>query len=243
MHDRIIFALDVSDIRSAHTWAERLSSKVGWFKIGLELFTAVGPDVIMVAKDSGLRCFLDLKFHDIPNTVSGAVRSAVRLGADMMTVHISGGTDMMMAAADAAEEESAKLGLKKPAIVGVSVLTSLDQQDLQDMGIQRTLSDQVANMAGMAAKCRLDGMVCSPADLPAVREVVPKDFKVVTPGIRPAWSVKGDQKRVTSPKTAIEDGADLLVIGRPISGSPDPDEAIERIVSEMDSALITTQVS
>jgi len=234
--DRIIFALDVGDFESARNWVDRLKGRVGWFKIGLELFTATGPDIVKAVKDSGIKCFLDLKFHDIPNTVAGAVRSAVKTGADMMTVHLSGGRAMLQAAQDAAGDESGRLGLRRPLIVGVSVLTSLGSDDMADIGVGRTPADQVIHLARLASSCRLGGMVCSADDLSHIRQQVPAELMLVTPGIRPGGSQTGDQKRVATPSSALKAGADLLVIGRPISGAPDPVKAVEQIVEELEAA-------
>jgi orotidine-5'-phosphate decarboxylase len=234
-NDRIIFALDVGDMGSAKNWVRKLKGHIGWFKVGLELFTAVGPDIVKLVKDNGIRCFLDLKFHDIPNTVAGAVRSSTRTGADMMTIHLSGGRSMIMAALKAAQDASIELGIERPKIVGVSVLTSLSSDDLREIGVDKTPGDHVAHLARFASSCGLDGLVCSAEDLPHVRQNVSETLILITPGIRPGWSEKGDQKRVATPSSAIKAGADLLVIGRPISESPDPLQALKQIVSEMES--------
>jgi len=231
--DRIIFALDVGDRDSARKWVGTLKGHVGWFKVGLELFTAVGPDVVKLVKDNDIKCFLDLKFHDIPNTVAGAVKSAVRTGADMMTIHLSGGRAMITAAVKAAVEESQALGIGRPKIVGVSVLTSLGIEDLRETGIVNKPSDQVQLLAQFAASCGADGLVCSAEDLVHIRSNVPENLLLITPGIRPGWSQKGDQKRVATPQSAIQSGADLLVIGRPISDAPDPVLAVEKIAQEI----------
>ena len=233
--DRIIFALDVGTIDDARTWVDMLAAKVGWFKVGLELFTAAGPSVIELIKESGLKCFLDLKYHDIPNTVSGAVRSATRMKVDMMTIHISGGKSMIQAARSAAADEAGSIGISPPKIIGVSVLTSLNQDDLNDIGINSPVKEQVLNLINLAGESTIDGIVCSPADLAYVRPHIPKGITVITPGIRPAWAATGDQKRIATPRTAIDAGADLLVIGRPISQADDPAEAVDRIVQEIES--------
>jgi orotidine-5'-phosphate decarboxylase len=235
-NNRIIFALDVGDMDTAKHWIKTLKDHVGWFKVGLELFTAVGPDVVKLVKSGGIRCFLDLKLHDIPNTVAGAVRSAVRTGADMMTIHLSGGRAMITAALNAAQAESQAMGVTRPKIVGVSVLTSLGGDDLKEIGINKTPVEQVALLARFAASCDADGMVCSAEDLAQIRSSVPKTLMLITPGIRPSWSVKGDQKRIATPNTALKAGADLLVIGRPISDAPDPVLAVQQITAEMESA-------
>ena len=233
--DRIIFALDVGDVEAARSWIHALSTKVGWFKVGLELFTAAGPEVVKIIKDSGLKCFLDLKFHDIPNTVSGAVRSATRMQADMMTIHVSGGAAMIDAARRAAEEEAASLSIRVPKIIGVSVLTSLNQDDLLDIGIHQPLKEHVLNLIHLACNNDVDGIVCSPADLAHVRPHIPQGTTVITPGIRPAWAATGDQKRIATPRMAVDAGADLLVIGRPISQADNPAEAVDRIAQEIES--------
>lgn len=233
--DRIIFALDVGDMDAARRWVHVLKGSVGWFKVGLELFTAVGPDVIRLVKDQGIRCFVDLKLHDIPNTVAGAVRGISRAGADMLTVHLSGGRAMIAAALSAASEESLRIGADRPLVAGVSVLTSLGGDDLKEVGIDRTPPEQVAHLARFAASCGTDAMVCSAEDLKHIRSSVPPSLMLITPGIRPDWSGRGDQKRVATPGAALRAGADFLVIGRPISESPDPIRAVHRIVEEMDS--------
>ena len=234
-NNRIIFALDVGNMDSAKNWVKMLKGHVWWFKVGLELFTAVGPDIVTLIKDNGIRCFLDLKFHDIPNTVAGAVRSAARTGADMMTIHLSGGRAMVKAALKAAQDESIELKIERPNIVGVSVLTSLSGDDLQEIGIDKSPGEHVAHLARFASSCGLDGLVCSAEDLAHVRHEVPKTLTLITPGIRPAWSEKGDQKRIATPSSALKAGADLLVIGRPISESTNPVQAVEKIISEMES--------
>ena len=234
-NNRIIFALDVGDMDSARHWIRTLMGHVGWFKVGLELFTAVGPDVVKLVKDSGIKCFLDLKLHDIPNTVAGAVKSAVRTGADMMTIHLSGGRAMVTAALTAARDESQALGIDRPRIAGVSVLTSLSAEDLKEIGIDKAPSEQVLHLARFAASCGADGMVCSAEDLAHIRPNVPRTLMLITPGIRPGWSQKGDQKRIATPSSALQAGADLLVIGRPISDAEDPVLAVQQITSEMES--------
>ena len=234
--DRIIFAVDVNDEAAAQQWIKTLENRVGWFKIGLELFTATGPKLVESVTSAGIRCFLDLKFHDIPNTVAGAVKSATALGAEMLTVHTSGGRDMLKAAADSASETAEKLGKPRPKIIGVSVLTSLGDQDMVELGFNRTATEQAARLAELAYQSGIDGMVCSPADLALVRSVVPRDFLVITPGIRPAGSAKGDQTRIATPASAIQAGSDLMVIGRPISQASDPQSAVAEIVAEIEAA-------
>ncbi|MBN2298504.1 MAG: orotidine-5'-phosphate decarboxylase [Deltaproteobacteria bacterium] len=233
--DRIIFALDVGTVQEAHKWVRLLGERVGWFKVGLELFSSAGPAVVELIKANGMKCFLDLKFHDIPNTVYGAVRSAVKMKADMMTIHISGGAGMIQAALKGAREGALSCGISVPKIIGVSMLTSLNQDDLGDIGIQVPVKEHVLNLITLARENRIDGIVCSPADLEFVRPNIPDHITVITPGIRPDWAAKGDQKRIATPKAAISSGADLLVIGRPISQAENPVEAVERIVREIES--------
>jgi orotidine-5'-phosphate decarboxylase len=233
--DKIIFALDVANKDEAAKWISILKGRVGFFKIGLELFTAAGPDIVSQVKEAGIKVFLDLKFHDIPNTVAGAVRSAVRLGVDMMTLHLSGGNAMIAAGVDTAREESANLGLKRPKIIGVSVLTSLGDSDMKELGFRSNAVEQVMTLLSVALKSGADGMVCSPADLNRVRPLAPKGFTIITPGVRPAGADKGDQSRVATPASAIKAGSNLLVVGRPISAAMDPVKAVELIASEMEA--------
>lgn len=235
-HDKLIFALDVPDAQSAQKYIDTLSGHVGWFKVGLELFTACGPTLVQDITNAGIRCFLDLKFHDIPNTAAGAVRSATALGAEMLTVHLSGGRDMLLRARDAAEDEAVRLGVPRVKLVGVSILTSLGDKDITEIGMKTPVIDRVAQLAQLGADCGLDGLVCSPADLPTVRPLLPADFTIITPGIRPAWSVKGDQTRIATPAKAVADGASLLVIGRPIAQADDPAAAADRIAAEIGEA-------
>jgi orotidine-5'-phosphate decarboxylase len=234
--DKIIFALDVANKDEAEKWIKVLKGRVGFFKIGLELFTAAGPDIVSLVKESGIKVFLDLKFHDIPNTVAGAVRSASRLGVDMMTLHLSGGIAMVAAGVDAAREESANLGIKRPKIIGVSVLTSLGDSDMKELGIRSNAAEQVQTLLSVALKSGAEGMVCSPADLGRIKPLAPKGFTIITPGVRPAGADKGDQSRVATPASAIKAGSSLLVIGRPISSAADPVKAVELIASEIETA-------
>ena len=234
-NDRVIFALDVGNARAARDWVSRLEFEVGYFKVGLELFTAEGPPMVAMLRDAGRRCFLDLKFHDIPNTVRGAVQSAPRLGAEIMTVHLSGGMAMLRAAKEASLAEAHALRIAAPKIVGVSVLTSLADEDLPSLGIDGTVSEQILRLADLARASGIDGMVCSPADLSVLRKAVPPDFLLITPGVRPSGTGRGDQARVATPGEAIALGADLLVIGRPISQAADPVLAVRHIVQEMEA--------
>ena len=231
--DRVIVALDVEDRPSALALVEQLSGLVGMFKIGGQLFTAEGPDLVREITVSGERVFLDLKFHDIPNTVAGAVESAAKLGVSILNVHTLGGSEMMRAAAHAVGDRGL-LWITRPAVLGVTVLTSMDKADLADVGIPSDLSAEVVRLATLARDSGLDGIVASPQEIRLIRECITAErFIILTPGIRPAWSSKGDQKRIATPVDAIRDGADFIVVGRAITDSPDPRAAAESILEEI----------
>lgn len=233
--DRLIVALDVADRASALALVERLNGLVGMFKIGSQLFTAEGPDLVREITASGERVFLDLKFHDIPNTVAGAVESAARLGVSILNVHTLGGSEMMRAAAHAVGDRGL-LWITRPAVLGVTVLTSMDKADLADVGIPSDLSAEVVRLATLARDSGLDGIVASPHEIRLIRECITAErFIILTPGIRPDWSAKGDQKRIATPVAAIRDGADFIVVGRAITDSDDPRAAAERILEEINS--------
>ncbi|MGA9771346.1 MAG: orotidine-5'-phosphate decarboxylase [Blastocatellia bacterium] len=233
--DRLIVALDVADRASALTLVEQLSGLVGMFKIGSQLFTAEGPDLVREIVRGGEKVFLDLKFHDIPNTVAGAVESAARLGVSILNVHTLGGSEMMRAAAHAVGDRGL-LWITRPAVLGVTVLTSMDKTDLADVGIGSDLRAEVVRLATLAQDSGLDGIVASPQEIRLIRECITAErFIILTPGIRPAWSAKGDQKRIATPADAIRDGADFLVIGRAITDSDNPRAAAERILEEISS--------
>jgi orotidine-5'-phosphate decarboxylase len=221
----IIAALDVPDAKGALKLAEAIAPAVGAFKIGKELFVSAGPDIVKRVRDTGASVFLDLKFHDIPNTVAKAVASAVRLDVQMLTVHASGGTAMLQAAMKAAGDG--------PLVLGVTVLTSMDESDLAEVGVQKSPADQVLHLAQLATQAGLKGLVCSPKEIVSLREVLPHEVQLVTPGIRPAGAETGDQKRVMTPADAIGAGANWLVIGRPIYGADNPRAAAEGILESL----------
>jgi orotidine-5'-phosphate decarboxylase len=233
MRNPIIVALDVSTAERALELASQLAPAVGAFKIGKELFTSTGPDLVRHVRATGAAVFLDLKFHDIPNTVAKAVEAAVRLDVQMLTIHTSGGLTMMQAAERAAQETARGLGRATPLVLGVTVLTSLDDTALAEVGIEVGAARQVERLAMLAAKAGLRGLVCSPLELRLLRRVLPPGVQLVTPGIRPAEAGKDDQKRTLTPREAVEAGADWLVIGRPICAAPDPRAAAERIRAEL----------
>ena len=231
-HDRILVALDFPDAPAALESAEALRGHVGGFKIGNQLFTAKGPALVRTLTSRGDRVFLDLKFHDIPNTVAGAVRSAADLGVWMVNVHAAGGRAMMTAAREAADQ-AAQDGAPRPLVIGVTVLTSIDAAALRETGIDAEPIDQVVRLARLARDSRLDGVVCSPNEIVRVRSECGPDFVIVTPGIRGAGDAKGDQVRTATPAGAMEAGADYLVIGRPITAASKPAEAADRIAAEI----------
>ncbi len=226
----LIVALDVNTRQEAVEKVKEIGESVEFYKIGLELFTAEGPDVVKAVKDLGKRIFLDLKFHDIPRTVERAVKSGGKLGVDLMTIHSVGGKAMIRAAADAAAE----FGEAGPKILAVTVLTSLDQSDLCDVGIVgRTPAEQVAAMARFATENGAHGLVCSPKEVGALSKALKAGTVFVTPGVRPAGAAVGDQKRVATPADAVRDGATHLVVGRPILADDDPAAAARAIRAEM----------
>ncbi len=231
LKDRIFVALDTRDPGRAADLARALAGEVGGIKIGKEFFTAQGPDGVR-AVAGGARLFLDLKFHDIPNTVAGALRAVVGLRPFMVNVHASGGRAMMRAAAEAAREAADELAVARPLVLGVTVLTSLDEADLVAVGQRGPPGDQVARLARLAQASGLDGVVCGPREIAALRAACGPDFVLVVPGIRPGWAAAGDQKRTMTPAEAVAAGADYLVIGRPITGAADPLAAARRILAD-----------
>lgn len=230
----ILVALDVESAAKAVELANLLRGSVGGFKIGKQLFTAAGPAMVRELTSRGDRVFLDLKFHDIPNTVAGAIQSAVTTGAWMVNVHCSGGSAMMKAAGEAATKAAAKASQQRPLVIGVTVLTSMTDDALQEIGIDTPMLDQVVRLATLAKSSGLDGVVASPQEVRAIRNACGSDFEIVTPGIRPAdQQGKDDQARTMTPAEAIEAGATYLVIGRPITGAPDPKSAAEQILATL----------
>jgi orotidine-5'-phosphate decarboxylase len=233
--DRIIIALDVQTKEEGIALVSRLKD-ARTFKVGLELFTAEGPALFRKLKSLRKDIFLDLKLHDIPNTVAGAVRSAFKHGVQMMTLHTSGGREMMAKAAEAARAAAEAGKGPKPILLGVTVLTSLKGADLEEVGMGSDVAGQVLRLAGLAKAAGLDGVVCSPQEIEVLRKEYGRDLIIVTPGIRPIWAAAQDQKRIMTPAEAVAKGADCLVIGRPITGAPAPNEAFLRIVEELDQS-------
>jgi orotidine-5'-phosphate decarboxylase len=222
----IVVAVDAPDLASAIRLIGPLAGEGCIFKIGLQLFTAVGPAIVRETQSLGAKVFLDLKFHDIPNTAKEAVKSAVALGVDMTTIHLGGGPAMVSESVKAAEGT-------KTLVLGVTVLTSMDDETLDIVGVPRPAADQVLRLAEMGANCRLRGVVASPHEITPLREAFGHGLVIVTPGVRPAGSDKGDQRRVMTPGEAVRCGADYLVIGRPITADPSPHDAFLRIAEEI----------
>ena len=229
MKDRIIVALDVNTLKEEERLLDILSPEAQIFKIGMELFYSCGTKALDLVKKYDKDIFLDLKFYDIPNTVYAASKAAVRFGVFMFNVHASGGIEMMKRAVEGAEEESEKLGISRPKILGVTVLTSINGEALKRSGVNKSPEEQVLNLARLTKDAGLDGAVASPEEISAMRKAMGKDFLIVTPGVRPEGSDSGDQKRVATPKEAFERGADYIVIGRPITKAKDPAKAIQSI--------------
>jgi orotidine-5'-phosphate decarboxylase len=229
----IFCALDTTDPLFAKQISESLAQWVYGIKLGLEFFTANGPEGIKNLTGSGLKLFLDLKLHDIPNTVAGAIKSIVPLGAEMTTIHAQGGSEMMYAAHQTAQDTAAKIGIQAPKILAVTVLTSLTSEDLGAQAIESSPLDQVLRLADLAEKAGLEGIICSAHEVKALRQRHDKDFLLVVPGIRPQWSQSNDQKRVMTPLEAMKAGASYLVIGRPITATRNPEDSAQKIWKEL----------
>lgn len=236
--DRLIVALDVSHPEKALGLVDVLKPCAGMFKVGMELFYNAGGEIVKEIKKKGCRVFLDLKLHDIPNTVAGAARALTRLGPDMINVHAPGGPEMIRAAAAAVREEADRQGTARPRVIAVTVLTSIDQKTFSLMGINGKIEDFVAGWSRLAMDCGLDGVVASPEEVPVIRKACGPDFIIVTPGVRPSWSAAGDQKRFTTPAAAISAGATQIVVGRPITGSSDPLASAMKIIDEIKGCAI-----
>ncbi|MFZ0912196.1 MAG: orotidine-5'-phosphate decarboxylase [Candidatus Korobacteraceae bacterium] len=229
--DRLIVALDVAGATQARQIVQAIGDAATTYKVGKQLFTAAGPQVVRDLVASGRKVFLDLKYHDIPNTVAGAVRSAAELGVSMMTVHASGGSKMLKAAVEAASQSPAK-----PMVLAVTVLTSLSDSDLQELGIAGNVLSQVLRLGALARAAGCGGLVASAQEARELRKALGEGFAIVTPGVRPAGAAAGDQARVVTPKDAIAAGATYLVVGRPILEAPDPANAAQQIADEIAAA-------
>lgn len=228
--ERLIVAMDVPDRASAVQLMDALEETARWMKIGLQLFTAEGPSIVELARSRGFSVFLDLKFHDIPNTARHAVASAIRLGVGMTTLHTLGGPEMLEAAA-------AEAGENPVLLLGVTMLTSMDDTQCRAVGLPGPVGEHVGDLARLAKRAGLGGLVASPLEIPSLRKLIGNAMRIVTPGIRPAGSAAGDQKRVLGPAEAIRAGADWIVVGRPVTGASDPAAAAAGIISQIRSGL------
>jgi orotidine-5'-phosphate decarboxylase len=224
--DKIIVALDIPAKKAALDLVAQLRHQISFFKIGLQLYTALGPEIVRDILATGAKVFLDLKLHDIPNTVARVVEAAADSGVKMLTIHLSGGGDMIRAAVAARKNEM--------SILGVTVLTSATEKTLGEIGIADKIDNQVLRLAGLGVAAGIDGLVASPHEIKILRATCGDKIKIVTPGIRPSWSEPGDQKRFLTPRQAIDAGADYLVIGRPITAHPNPSEAVAKILEELE---------
>lgn len=225
--DKIIVALDLPTKKAALDLVAQLRDQISFFKIGLQLYTAHGPEIVRDILATGAKVFLDLKLHDIPNTVARVVEAAADSGVQMLTIHLSGGGDMIRAAVAARKNEM--------SILGVTVLTSATEKTLGEIGIADKIDNQVLRLAGLGVAAGIDGLVASPHEIKILRATCGDKIKIVTPGIRPSWSEPGDQKRFMTPRQAIDAGADYIVIGRPITAHPNPPEAVAKILEELES--------
>ncbi|HEX3011541.1 MAG TPA: orotidine-5'-phosphate decarboxylase [Syntrophomonadaceae bacterium] len=235
--ERIILALDVDKELEALDLVRNLAGHVGAFKVGMQLFNSAGPGIVEKINNLGGKVFADLKFHDIPNTVGAAGRVMTRLNVFMFNIHAAGGKEMMQTAVNEVKQEAAGLNIKSPLVLAVTVLTSIAQQQLErEMLISGLkIEEVVTRWARMAEESGVDGVVCSPKEIQAIRNACSPGFKIVTPGIRPAWSEANDQKRITTPRDALDMGADYMVIGRPITKAEDPVSAAKRIIKELEA--------
>lgn len=231
--ERLIVALDVDSEKKALELVSKLRPSVRFFKVGLELFSSCGPSIVTSIKKTGCNIFLDLKLYDIPTTVAKTAVSLTKLGVDIINVHASGGAEMMAKTAEAVRVEAARLKIEKPKVIAVTVLTSMDEINLKKTGVNDNIETQVLRLARLAKDAGLDGVVASPSEVRSIREATGKDFLIVTPGVRPSWAATNDQKRIATPKDAVDNGADLIVVGRPIIESNDPCEATRKILEEI----------
>lgn len=233
--DRLIVALDVSTMDAMKSIVSSLGDSVSFYKVGMELFYAEGDQTVRYLQDQGKHVFLDLKLHDIPNTVAHGVSSLTRLGANLITIHGQGGPIMMKAAAQAARESAEQLGIERPKLLAITVLTSFDDEAWTSIGGQLPIANQVIRLAKLAKESGMDGVVCSALEAKMIREACGPNFLIVTPGIRPSFAATNDQKRIATPASALADGASRLVIGRPITQAANPQEAVRLIIEEMES--------
>ena len=237
MNDKLIVALDYATEQDAMALVNQLGDAVSYYKVGLELFLNTRGSVVDLIKAQNKKVFLDLKFHDIPNTVAQAVAWAASLGVDMFTLHSSGGEEMMRKSVETVNEVCERLNIKRPNMVGVTILTSFDEEGIAKVGYKNNIADTVLNLAGLCKTSGMSGIVCSPHEAANIKETYGSDFITVCQGIRPAWAAAGDQKRITTPADAIRIGVDHMVVGRPITKAENPHEAALKIIEEINSAM------
>ena len=233
--DRLIVALDVSSLEEMKYIVTSLGDSVSYYKVGMELFYAAGEQTVVFLRDHNKSVFLDLKLHDIPNTVAHGIKSLTRLGAKLITIHSQGGKVMMEAAMNAAKEQAAELGIERPKLLAITALTSFDDENWSAIGGSLPISDHVVKLAKLAKEAGVDGVVASPLEAKLIREACGEDFLIVTPGIRPSFAATNDQKRIATPSSALQDGASRIVVGRPITQAENPQEAVRLIVEEMET--------
>ncbi len=229
----VIVALDFDSCEKALNLVDKLGETVNHYKVGLELFSRCGIEVVKEISKRRKKVFLDLKYLDIPNTVKSAARVGIEAGVWMYNVHALGGFEFLKQIAEFNKEYAEKIGAERPLLIAVTVLTSMDESDLKSVRIESSVEDEVLRLAELSKKAGLDGVVCSAREVRLIKENLGEDFITVTPGIRPTWAAKNDQKRVVTPKDAVKLGTDYMVIGRPITGAPNPKEAAEKILSEL----------
>jgi len=238
VRDRLVLALDVNTMEEAKTLVTELKDYVGVFKVGLQLYTSVGPDIIKMIQDQGREIFFDGKFHDIPNTVAKASANLVRQGVTFFNLHVTGGSKMISTSLKLSRETAKSLGMPKPTILGVTILTSFGQKTLtEELLISRNIDDYVGQLAKVAEESGLDGIIASATDVPKIKKVCGDDFIILCPAIRPTWSVVNDQIRVVTPADAIKAGVDYLVVGRPITSARDKVSAAKLVLDEMEEAV------
>jgi len=231
---KVIFALDVPTLEEARKFVRLLKGRTGFFKVGLELHTAYGKEAVKAVQEEGGRIFLDLKFHDIPNTVSRAAEEAVKLGVDMFNLHACGGTEMMRETVERCRKAAEKMNRRPPIILAVTILTSMDIENLREIGMAGPVEERVVGLAALAQKAGVDGVVASPREIASIRRRCGENFVIVTPGIRPVFEAgKDDQKRVMTAREAISAGASYIVVGRPVRLAPDPVAAMDQVLEEI----------
>ena len=233
--DRLIVALDVSSMEAMQSIVTSLGDSVSYYKVGMELFYAAGEQTVAYLRDHNKSVFLDLKLHDIPNTVAHGIKSLTRLGAKLITIHSQGGKVMMEAAMKAATEQAGELGIERPKLLAITALTSFDDENWSAIGGSLPISDHVVKLAKLAKEAGVDGVVASPLEAKLIRQACGEDFLIVTPGIRPSFAATNDQKRIATPSSALQDGASRIVVGRPITQAENPQEAVRLIIEEMET--------